>query len=79
MANDVRIDRLKLRIPGVSEAGLRRIATRVAEGLSAAGGLPQAVEIPHLRVMIETGAGRDEASLARLIVEAALRDLARTQ
>ena len=79
MANDVRIDRLKLRIPGVSEAGLRRIATQVAKGLSAAGGLPQAVEVPHLRVMIETDARHDEAALARLIVEAALRDLARTQ
>jgi hypothetical protein len=79
MSNDVRIDRLKLAVPGVSRMGLRRIATRVAEGLSAAGGLPQAVEIPHLRVVIEAGAASDEASLARLIVEAALRDLARTQ
>ncbi len=78
MANDVRIDRLKLNIPGVSEGGLRRIASAVVEKLSAAGGLPQAVEIARLSVTVAAGARRDEDSLARLIVEAALRDLGRS-
>jgi hypothetical protein len=77
MANDVHIDRFSLDIPGVSEAGLRRIALMVADGLSAAGGLPQAVAAPRLNVSV-AAAGRDERDLARLIVAATLRDLNRT-
>jgi hypothetical protein len=78
MAKDVRIDHMALDLPGVSAAGMRRIAMMVAEGLSAAGGLPQSVEAPRLSVTIDPGAVRDEAAWARLIIAATLRDLART-
>jgi hypothetical protein len=78
MSNDVKIDRVVLDIQGVSEAGARRIALMVAEGLGASGGLPQAVAAPKLSVAIPWDAARDEGSLARLIVAATLRDLART-
>jgi hypothetical protein len=78
MVNDVRIDRFSLDIPGVSEAGLRRIALMVVDGLSAAGGLPQAVAAPRLNVSVPSGVSRDERELARLIVAATLRDLNRT-
>ena len=78
MDNDVKIDRMMLDIPGVSEAGARRIAVMVAEALGAAGGLPQAVAAPRLVITIAPDAPRDERSLAHLIVAATLRDLART-
>jgi hypothetical protein len=77
MARDVVIDRLALDLPGVSEAGARRIALMVAAGLGAAGGLPQAFAAPHISLQVSAPSGAGERTLARLILEAALRDLAR--
>ncbi len=78
MEADVKIDRMVLDIPGVSEAGARRIALMVAERLGASGGLPQAAAAPLIAITIPPNAARDEGLLARLIAAATLRDLART-
>jgi hypothetical protein len=78
MRRDVKIERLALDLPGFSEAGARRVAQLVAEGLGAAGGLPETVHVPRLKVSIAASPGADEAALARLIIAATMRDLART-
>jgi hypothetical protein len=77
MAKDIEIGHFALEIPGVSEAGARRIALMVADGLGAAGGLPEAFAAPRLSVTVPAPRGASETTLARLILEAALRDLAR--
>ena len=77
-SSDVRIDRLVLDMPGRSAEEARRIALLVAEGLAAADGLPQVGDLPTLRVAIEADRNTDSATLARHIVAATLRDLART-
>ena len=78
MASDVQIDRFVFDAPGVSAEGARRIAVMVAEGLASADGLPQAFAAPRLKIVVSAPPNADEASLARLIVAGALRDLART-
>jgi hypothetical protein len=71
-----RVDRLILELPGGSAERGREVASLVAAGLAAAGALPQAGDLPTLRVTVTTY-GEDSASLARRIVAATLRDLAR--
>jgi hypothetical protein len=78
LSSDVRIDRLVLDLPGRSAEEARRIALLVAEGLATAGALPQIGDIPTLRVAITAERNTDNATLARHIVAATLRDLART-
>ena len=77
-STDVRIDRLVLDLPGRSAEQAHRIALLVAEGLAAAGALPQAGDIPTLKVAITADRDIDTTALARRIVAATLRDLART-
>jgi hypothetical protein len=77
MANDIHIDRMVLDIPGVSAAGMRRIAALVAAELGAAGGLPEAVAMERVSVTLPVGGDRSEASLSRMIVAGVLRDLGR--
>ena len=78
MTRDVKIERLALDLPGFSEAAARRVAQLVAEGLGAANGLPEIIHVPRLNVSIAASPGTDEAALARLILAATMRDLART-
>lgn len=73
-----RIDRLLLDIPGSSAEHGRKVAMLVAGGLANAGALPSGGDLPTLRVTITADHSTDPASLARHIVEATLRDLART-
>jgi hypothetical protein len=73
-----RVDRLLLEIPGGSAALGREVGQLVAAGLAAAGALPQSGDLPTLRVVVSAEARDDAASLARRIVEATLRDLARS-
>jgi hypothetical protein len=73
-----RIDRLRLDIPGGSAGHGRKIASLVAAGLANAGGLPQAGDLPTLRVTITADHHCDPATLAHHIVAATLRELART-
>jgi hypothetical protein len=72
-----RIDRLLVSVPGSSAEYGRQIATLVAAGLANAGAWPQAGDLPTLRVTITAGPQTDAATLARRIVAATLRDLAR--
>jgi hypothetical protein len=75
--NTMRIDRLLLNIPGSSAEHGRQVAMLVAAGLANAGALPQAGDLPTLRVTITADNRTDPATLARRIVAATLRDLAR--
>jgi len=50
----------------------------VAAGLANAGALPQTGDVPTLRVTIAGDGRTDAVTLARRIVAATLRDLART-
>jgi len=72
-----RVDRLLLDIPGSSAEHGRKVALLVAAGLANAGALPQAGDLPTLRVTITADPKSDPATLARRIVAATLRDLAR--
>jgi hypothetical protein len=72
-----RVDRLLLDIPGSSAEHGRKVALLVAAGLANAGALPQAGDLPTLRVTIAADPGNDPATLARRIVAATLRELAR--
>jgi hypothetical protein len=46
----MRIDRLSLQIPGVSEAKGRELGLLLADKLAAAGGLPAIGDMPRLRI-----------------------------
>jgi hypothetical protein len=71
------IDRLLLEIPGDSAHRGREVARLVAAELAAADALPAAGDLPTLRVTIRAEPQEDAQSLARRIVAAMLRDLAR--
>lgn len=73
-----RIDRLRILLPGGDVDRGRKVARLVAAGLANAGALPQSGDIPTLNVTINADHRADPESLARLIVAATLRDLART-
>jgi len=73
-----RIDRLLLDIPGSTADYGRQVALLVAAGLANAGAVPQAGDLPTLRVTITADHRSDPATLARRIVAATLRDLARS-
>ncbi len=73
-----RIDRLRLVIPGSDADHGRKVAKLVAAGLANAGAIPHSGDIPTLRVTISADHRADPESLAKLIVAATLRDLART-
>jgi hypothetical protein len=76
-APPTRIDRMVLTMPGGSAGDGRQVALLVAAGLAAAGTLPQAGDLPRLRVAITAEQNTDPATLARRIVAATLRELAR--
>jgi hypothetical protein len=71
------IDRLRIVLPGGDADRGRKVANLVAAGLANAGALPQSGDIPTLRVTIDADHRADPETLARLIVAATLRDLAR--
>ena len=72
-----RIDRMVLNLPGGSTEYGRRVAVLVAAGLAAANAVPAAGDLPALRITVPSGFSGDPAILARRIVAATLRDLAR--
>jgi hypothetical protein len=78
VAPAARIDRLRLTIPGSTAEHGRKVAELVIAGLANAGALPQAGDLPTLRVTVTGDDRTDPATLARRIVAATLRDLART-
>jgi hypothetical protein len=73
------VDRMVLTMPGGSAADGRRVALLVAAALSEVGALPQSGDLPRLRVSIAGDHRADPATLARHIVEAMLRELARAR
>jgi len=72
-----RIDRLRIDVPGGSPGQARELARLVAAGLAQAGALPQAGDLPSLHVTLAGETHADPATLARRIVAATLRALAR--
>jgi hypothetical protein len=72
------IDRLILQIPGTSADDGRRVAELVVAGLANASGLPQGTDLPTLRITVSADSDADPETLARRIVEATIRELART-
>lgn len=77
--NDIRIERLALKLTGISEADGRRLAMLITEGLAAAPlseappGAPQA-----LQVSMNAGAEQGLESLSNQIVSELVSQLART-
>jgi hypothetical protein len=74
----MRIDRLTISAPGLSEGEGRRLALQIAAQLAAAGGLPAAGDIPQLTVRVPAGHRVDVPDLAQRIVDDALRQLQRS-
>lgn len=75
--SDVRIDRLTLDVPGLSESDGRRLALRVAAGLSSAGVAGGGRDIPALRLDLIPGPGAGVDELAQQIVAAFVRQVRR--
>ncbi len=71
------IDRMVLNLPGGSTEYGRQVAVLVAAGLAAANALPASGDLPALRITVPAAPEADPATLARRIVAATLRDLAR--
>jgi hypothetical protein len=69
---------LRIVLPGGDVDRGRKVAKLVAAGLANAGALPSSGDIPTLRVTIAPDHRAGPETLARLIVAATLRDLART-
>ncbi len=67
------IDHLRLDVPGLSEPMARELAHLVATGLAAASGLPDATNIPAIRLDLTIGEAADVSALATQIITAALR------
>jgi hypothetical protein len=74
----MRIDRLTVSAPGLSEGEGRQLALHIAAQLAAAGGLPAAGDIPQLAVSVPAGHRVDVPDLAQRIVDDALRQLQRS-
>jgi hypothetical protein len=72
-----KIDRLLIDVPGGSPGQSRELAHLVAAGLAQAGALPQAGDVPRLCVTLTTHRHENAEGLARRIVAATLRALAR--
>lgn len=75
--NAIRIDRMKMEIPGGSAAAGQRIALSVAAGLAEAGVLPAAGDIPVVQIELTAATDADESELAQRIIAATLRHLRR--
>lgn len=72
-----KIERLLIDVPGGSPEQGRELARLVAAGLAQAGALPQAGDVPRLSVTLTAHQREDAEGLARRIVAATLRALAR--
>jgi hypothetical protein len=78
MMNDIHIDRLVLQVPGLAEDEGRQLALQVAAGLAAAGGLPEAGDIPALQLEVVADPRAGLPHLADRIVADMLRQLRHT-
>jgi len=66
----MRIDRLSLQIPGVSEAKGRELGLLLADKLAAAGGLPAIGDMPRLRVdLIADPLSSPDQLIERIVAE----------
>jgi hypothetical protein len=71
----MRIDRLRISAPGLSEGEGRQLASEIAAQLAAAGGLPAVGDIPLLAVRVSAAHRVDVPNLAQRIVNEALQQL----
>lgn len=74
----MRIDRLIVHAPGLSESEGRQLALQIAAQLAEAGGIPAAGDIPRLGVRARAARRVDVPDLAQRIVDEALRQLQRS-
>jgi hypothetical protein len=75
--NELCIDRLILRVPGLSESEGRRLALRVSQGLSAAKLMAGGREIPVVRLDLKRAPSMDIEAMARHIVAELLQQVRR--
>jgi hypothetical protein len=73
--SEVRIDRLSLHVPGLSESDGRRLALQVAAGLSSAAAAGGGRDIPALRLDLMPGPDVGVDELARQIVDEFVRQV----
>jgi hypothetical protein len=71
----LQVDRMVLEVSGVSAEAARRIALETATLLAEAGALPQAGDIPALRVELAAARVPAPDALAQHVIGAALRQL----
>jgi len=74
----MRIDRLIVHAPGLSEAEGRQLALQIGAQLAEAGSLPAAGDIPRLVVSAPVTRHRGVPDLARRIVDEAIQQLRRS-
>jgi len=75
---DIKIDRLALEVPEMSEAGAQSLALAIANQLGVAGLPATPVEMPVLRVDLTAASGGDTSQLAEQIVSEVMRQLQRS-
>lgn len=78
MPSPAKIDRLMLEMPGGSADSGHQMALLIAAALSEAGALPQAGDLPHLRITIQATPGTSPHTLARRIAAETRRAMDRT-
>jgi hypothetical protein len=76
--SDLRIDRLIVRAPGLSESQGRQLALRIGAQLAEAEGMPAAGDIPRLEVSAPATRPVNVSDLAERIVDEALWQLRRS-
>jgi hypothetical protein len=74
---NLHVDRLALRLAGISAADGRRLAELVGERLAAAPSPAGAADTGTMRLTVDAQPGEGLDSMAHRIVEALLRELAR--
>ncbi len=75
--NEFCIDRLILRVPGLSESDGRRLALRVAQGLGSAKPMARDREIPAMRLDLKLGPKTGIDEIAKQIVAELLQEVRR--
>lgn len=75
--NGIDIERLTIKVPGLSKEEGQQLALRIAANLSTAGGLPAAGDIPALQLDVAAELGTGVPSLADRVVKELLLQLSR--
>jgi hypothetical protein len=74
---DIKIDRLALKLSGLSDSGARHLAMRVADGLAKADLNPRAAQQPNIGITITASDQPDPEKLADQVVREVIRQIER--